>query len=41
MASKKEQKIDEMVELLKPSFDKLMKVGKMTQKDLKNKRKIK
>ena len=41
MATKKEQKLNEIVELLKPDFDRLMRVGKITQKDLKTKRKIK
>lgn len=41
MAKKEEQSVDEIVNMLRPSFDKLMKVGKVTQKDLKTKRKTK
>lgn len=41
MASKNEQKLNEIVNLFRPSFDKLMKAGKVTQKDLKTNRKTK
>jgi hypothetical protein len=39
MTKKNEPSVDSMVELLKPSFDKLMKQGKITQKELVTKRK--
>jgi hypothetical protein len=39
MAKNDKPTVDSMVELLKPSFDNLMKQGKITQKELVAKRK--
>lgn len=41
MAKKDEQKTDEIVNLLRPSFDKLMQVGRISRKDMKTNRKTK
>lgn len=39
--AKNEHSVDEFVNLLKPSFDAVMNQGKITQKEIKTKRKTK